>query len=153
MEAGGLVRVRVGPVRGAVARAWIGHNRALMRALLADLDGTSIDVDVAGVSLLDTILELWAEQARDAEVFEWRIEASPSIVLDVASAWFITGQLTDDDHARLGTAWAPAWTDPMSAAVFDSITRALTDIGAPAADLHRQILVHYGLAGGGFGWA
>ena len=146
MEAGGLVRVTVGPVRGAVARAWIGHNRALMRALLADLASTSIDVDVAGVSLLDTILELWAAQARDAEEFEWTIEASPSIVLDVASAWFVTGQLTDEDHERLGTGWAPAWTDPMSTAVFDGITRALADIGAPGAELHQQILVHYGLA-------
>lgn len=115
------VRLRVGPVDAAVARAWIDSTDRLLAALRAHPDELPDGVTLAVIDELQEFLDRWSAVAEAASEFRWSAAAEPETVERLVGAWATIDQLSDDAMERLGC----QWSGPDARPFFDELARAV----------------------------
>jgi hypothetical protein len=129
----------IGPADSAMAEAWLANSHRLVVAVKESRQPLSIDVNDVMLELCETLLDVWSAHAAAGPTFDWSMETDVDQVTHVVKQWLEIGQLTDDELAGLGCAWAPDWTRPFADAVVAGAIQALPQCGERGAALLARL--------------
>jgi CheY-like chemotaxis protein len=123
-----LVRVSIGPVPAASARAWLQAAKVTMAEARARDLGVPADV----LDAFDHYLELWGRDMA-GDVFEWSGSIDPLVLRRLAGQWARLAMLAREDPD--GSGLRPA--GPEGGAFFEALAIGLADALARADDRER----------------
>lgn len=119
------MRFQIDATDARLAQVWLENARGIVAAVRANRDQLPFVADGPLLDLVEVYLDIWAEVARDAEVFSWQATVEVENVEQVARQWQTIAALTDAQLAALGCAWAPEETAPFYEALLVGVTDAL----------------------------
>ncbi|MCU1486699.1 MAG: hypothetical protein JWN67_3445 [Actinomycetia bacterium] len=123
MRVGERTQVDIGPVPAVVALEWCANSSKIVAAAARHRHQVSVYLRRPILELIETLLVLWSDAARDASVFQWSSAVDTDQLVAILKEWQALASLTPADLELLGCSWAPSHTGPM----FDAVHAALVD--------------------------
>jgi len=130
---GERTRVDVGPVPADIALEWCTNSREIVAAAALHRHEVSVYLRPPILELLEALLVLWSDAAREAAVFQWSSAVDTDQLVAILKEWQALAALTPTDLELLGCSWAPSHTGPMFDAVHAALVDALSSVPETAA--------------------
>jgi hypothetical protein len=131
-----IITLRVGPAPSDVARAWI-DNRTQLIAAAKRHPGFAHHSDV--LELLDTHLVVWRQMATTSDIFDYRYDFRPDVLLLIGRYWFDLGQLTLEEREAMGAPLASDEVEAFTKVVVSGMVSALQQAGPEGVDLVKRL--------------
>ena len=124
---GERTRVDIGPVPADIALEWCVNSREIIAAAALHRHEVSVYLRRPILELLETLLVLWTDTAREAvegaAEFQWSSAVDTDQLIAILKEWQALASMTPADLELLGCSWAPSHTGAM----FDAVHAALVD--------------------------
>lgn len=106
------VRFAIGPVDGAIARAWLENSAGIVAGARRHRYELSIAVEEPLLDLVEAYLQFWRDAAEGTDVFQWESDVDADHVGEIVEQWLLLARLTDHDLATIECHWAPPECQP-----------------------------------------
>lgn len=124
------MKVRIGPVSGAAARAWCEHLRANLDVVAARREVLPFNLPDEVVEAFAVLLDEW-RQAASGDIFEWSADFTEDELRSLVRYWANLNAMTARHLDEFGITWSPDDARPFFHALVAGVEQAFVDEGRP----------------------